>query len=350
LKPGRHYPVVGALSALLLLAVASPADAQLARELGLLPAEAGVAAPARIAALPTESSFALEQLRHDRVRDARIATRHNIKRLFHERGIRYPAADIFMRIFKRERSLELWVRSEGADQFALLKTYPICALAGELGPKRRQGDNQVPEGFYFINFFNPRSDFHLSLHVDYPNRRDRAAGAEGVKLGGDIYIHGGCSSEGCLALTDDGIREVYWLSVEARAAGQRQIPVHIFPARLDNADFDILRRTFAHRPDLGRFWATLKPGYDYFEQHRRLPAVAVDGYGEYAVNGASLDEPRPLGDPASAGAAPRPLGAPTAAGAEPRPLGASAPAGVPVTPPAVRPAGPRPLGTPVNGG
>jgi murein L,D-transpeptidase YafK len=334
LKPGRHYHVLSVLSALLLLAVPARADAQLARELGLLPADAGIAAPARIAALPTESSFALEQLRHDRVRDARIATRHDIKRLFHERGIRYPAADIFMRIFKRERSLELWVRSEGADQFALLKTYPICALAGELGPKRQQGDNQVPEGFYYIDFFNPRSDFLLSLHVNYPNRRDRAAGAEGVRLGGDIYIHGGCSSEGCLALTDAGIREVYWLSVEARAAGQRTIPVHIFPARLGNADFDILRRSFAHRPDLGRFWATLKPGYDYFEQNRRLPAVAVDGYGEYAVNGASLDESRPLGAPAAGG--PRPLGAP--------------PAGAPVTPPAQRPTGPRPLGSPVNGG
>jgi hypothetical protein len=105
-------------------------------------------------------------------------------------------------------------------------------MAGELGPKRKQGDNQTPEGFYAISYFNPRSDFHLSLHIDYPNRRDRAAGADGVKLGGDIFIHGGCLSEGCLAITDEGIRELYWLAVEARSVGQRRIPVHIFPARL----------------------------------------------------------------------------------------------------------------------
>lgn len=321
LRTGRHFHVLGVLCAILLFVAPSRSQGQLARELGLLPADSS-AAPTRIAALPTEASFALEQLRHDRVLDARIATRFQIKQLFHERGIRYPAAEMFMRIFKRERSLEVWVRPEGTDQFALLKTYGICALAGELGPKRRQGDNQVPEGFYFIDFFNPRSDFHLSLHVDYPNRRDRAVGGEGINLGGDIYIHGGCSSEGCLALTDDGIREVYWMSVEARAAGQRRIPVHIFPARLENRDFELLQQNFGHRPDLSRFWATLKPGYDYFEQNRRLPAVAVE-QGEYVVNGAALDGPRPLGAPERAAAPPRP--------ADEKPK-------------------PRPLGTPIGGG
>jgi murein L,D-transpeptidase YafK len=316
LRLDRHFSVLGVLSAILLLLLPSRSDAQLARELGLLPTDT-TAVPLRIAALPTESSFALEQLRHERVRDARVATRFQIKQLFHERGIRYPAAEVFVRVFKRERSLEVWVRPDAADQFALLKTYTICAWSGELGPKRRQGDNQVPEGFYYIDFFNPRSDFHLSLHVDYPNRRDRAVAAEGASLGGDIYIHGGCSSEGCLALTDDGIRELYWLSVEARAAGQRKIPLHIFPARLESHDLQVLQRTFAHRPDLGRFWQTLKPGYDYFEQNRRLPAIGVDD-DEYIVNGAAIDGPKPLGSPQRSVGEPagKPLGKPA-----PRPLG-----------------------------
>jgi murein L,D-transpeptidase YafK len=235
-------------------------------------------------ALPTGAPFALEQLRHERVRDARIATRHGIKLLFHERGIPYPAAEIFMRVFKRERSLELWVRAHGAAQFALLQTYGICAMAGVLGPKRRQGDNQTPEGFYYIESFNPRSEFHLSLHVDYPNARDRAAAPAGTPLGGNIFIHGGCSSEGCLAMTDAGIRELYWLSVEARAAGQQRIPVHIFPARLDTPELEVLVRTFADQPELGRFWRTLKPAYDYFEAHRRVPAVGVDAAGEYTLD------------------------------------------------------------------
>jgi murein L,D-transpeptidase YafK len=318
--PRRHLTTILAVCGTLLFSWTATADAQLARELGLLPAEnGGPAAPRASAALPTESSFALEQLRYERVQDARLMSRFNIKRLFHEQGITYPAAEIFMRIFKRERALELWARPVGVDQFQLLKTYDICAMAGTLGPKRRQGDRQTPEGFYQISYFNPRSDFHLSLHIDYPNRRDRAAGLEGVSLGGDIYIHGGCSSEGCLAITDDGIRELYWLSVEARSAGQTRIPVHIFPARLDTQDLEILQRMFGDQPDLGRFWATLKPAYDYFEEHRRLPTIGVNARGEYAVNGASLEGLAPLGTPAGTAAdaassvtpGPRlPLGAP----------------------------------------
>jgi murein L,D-transpeptidase YafK len=294
-RPLRTLAVAGGSA--LLLFTAAPAQAQLARELGLVPADEPAAA-SLAAALPTASRFALEQLRHERVREARESSRFNVKRLFHERGIRYPAAEVFLRIFKRERSLELWVRPPDAAEFALLKTYAICAMAGELGPKRRQGDQQTPEGFYFISFFNPRSEFYLSLHLDYPNRRDRASAAHPVGLGGDIYIHGGCSSEGCLAVTDEGIRELYWLAVESRAAGQYRIPVHIFPARLDSRDLAILQTTFADRPDLGRFWNTLKPGYDYFETNRRVPSVYVTAQGEYTLDAAAAGTGGPLGTPA----------------------------------------------------
>jgi hypothetical protein len=247
LRLRRHISSSLPVSAALLLAVfgtPNSARGQLARELGLLPADS--AAPNGQALLPTASSFALGQLRNQRVLDARIATRHNIKRLFHERGIRYPAAEVFIRIFKRERSLELWVRPNEGERFELLKTYTICALAGELGPKRREGDNQVPEGFYAVDFFNPRSDYHLSLHVDYPNVRDRLE-HPGASLGGDIFIHGGCNSAGCLALTDEGIMELYWVAVEARSVGQQRIPVHIFPARLEDADLEQLQRVFDPR-------------------------------------------------------------------------------------------------------
>jgi murein L,D-transpeptidase YafK len=321
LKPGRHLWVAGITCGMLLPATTSHVDGQLSRELGLLPAE-GPVASATVVPLPTASAFALEQLRHSRVLEARLATRHTIKRLFHERGISYPAAEIFLRIFKRERALELWVRPTDGTRFELLKTYDVCAMAGELGPKRKQGDNQTPEGFYAISYFNPRSDFHLSLHIDYPNRRDRAAGADGVKLGGDIFIHGGCLSEGCLAITDEGIRELYWLAVEARSVGQRRIPVHIFPARLGTADLALLQGAFSARPELGRFWATLKAGYDYFEEHRRIPAIAVNGNAEYAVLGAAADLSGPMGEPVSE---------PAPATAQPRNASpARAPLGTPV--------------------
>jgi murein L,D-transpeptidase YafK len=245
----------------------------------------GTAAPALgTPVLPTESEFALNQLRNQRVLDARIATRFNIKRLYQERGIRYPAAEMFIRIFKRERTLEVWVRPDDGAEFQLLTSYDICALAGELGPKREQGDSQVPEGFYAIDFFNPQSDYLLSLHVDYPNVKDRATGGD-VSLGGDIFIHGGCNSDGCLAVTDEGIMELYWMSVEARATGQQRIPVHIFPARLDAGELERLQRVFSEEPERSAFWATLKPGYEFFEQNRRIPAVMVDGTGDYVVMG-----------------------------------------------------------------
>jgi murein L,D-transpeptidase YafK len=346
LTSARQLYAMGSAAVIALLAGTSPAQAQLARELGLIPAGEPVPTASFLAALPTESNFALEQLRFDRVREARLHSRHNIKRDFHERGISYPAAELFIRVFKRERSLELWVRSIGADRFELLKTYPICALAGELGPKRRQGDNQTPEGFYSISFFNPRSEFHLSLHIDYPNRRDRAAGLEGLRLGGDIYIHGGCSSEGCVAITDDGIRELYWLSVEARSAGQHRIPVHIFPARMDDRDYEILKRAFATRPDLTNFWSSIKPGFDFFEQHRRLPNIAFDSDGAYVINGAPQAPPGGQRRAQRGGRAPlgAPLGAPVgeAVGTEP----ATEQAPPTPAPPGAR----RPLGAPAGGG
>lgn len=307
----------GAVS-LLMAGALTTADAQLARELGLVPADS----TARVLGtplLPTGSTFALSQLRNERVLDARIATRFNIKQLFHERGIRYPAAEMFLRIFKRERTLELWVRPDNDAAFQLLKTYDICALAGELGPKRRQGDSQVPEGFYAVDFFNPESDYHLSLHVDYPNVKDRLGSEEQISLGGDIYIHGGCNSDGCLALTDEGIMELYWMAVEARAVGQQRIPVHIFPARFESGELERLQRVFETEPELGAFWATLKPGYDFFEQNRRIPAIMVDGAGDYVVVGAAPNASAPVS--LLEGVTPRRTGTVQAQPKRPAPLG-----------------------------
>ncbi|MGH7507491.1 MAG: L,D-transpeptidase family protein [Longimicrobiales bacterium] len=248
---------------------------------------------------PLEGEFATNQLQFERVRRARIDTRFGIKQLFRDRGIRYPAAEVFLRIFKRERVLELWVRPGDADTFALLKSYNICALAGELGPKRGQGDGQTPEGFYEIDFFNPQSEFHLSLHLNYPNRSDALLGRRGG-LGGDIFIHGGCVTEGCLAVTDESIKELYWIAVEARSGGQRRIPVHIFPARLDAEEMERLAVAFADEPELRRFWRNLRPGYDYFEQNHKLPDIHVNDRGSYRLAGEpehGPDDP-PVADPA----------------------------------------------------
>jgi hypothetical protein len=228
--------------------------------------------------------FTSNQLRHHRVLQARLQTRFGIKRLFRERGIPYPAAEIFIRVFKRERTLELWVRPTNSDRFSLLKQYMVCALAGELGPKRSQGDGQTPEGFYEIDHFNPSSVYLLSLHLNYPNRSDRMLGGHSG-LGGDIFIHGGCETEGCIAVTDEAIKELYWIGVEARASGQQRIPVHIFPARLTAEELNVLGRKFGNRTDLLAFWTSLKPGFDHFERTRQLPPIRIDAKGHYGLLG-----------------------------------------------------------------
>ena len=228
-------------------------------------------------ALPV-APFVREQLRYSRVRTAREAADPTIAKLFRERGIRYPAAEMYIRVFKQERELELWVRPVDGDRFELLHSYPVCALAGVLGPKRVQGDRQVPEGFYSIDLFNPESAYHLSLRINYPNQRDRAASRVKHSLGGDIFIHGGCKSDGCIAITDDAIQQLYWLAVMARGWGQKQIPVHIFPARLDGG-VRKLERTYHKGTSVLEFWETLRPAYDYFERTRRLPEIGVDARG-----------------------------------------------------------------------
>lgn len=259
----------------LLLAVCGQAHAQLLVAEGSYPSVGSSAAP----------PFVREQLGFTRVREARNTAELAIKQLYRERRIRYPAAEVYVRVFKVERTLEVWVRAENRDRFELLKAYRICALAGGVGPKRRAGDQQVPEGFYTIDMFNPSSTYHLSMRINYPNERDQAANSRGLNLGGDIFIHGGCRSEGCLAMTDEGINELYWMALTARAMGQQQIPVHIFPARF-GPSWDARPRKGLVQRDVNvmSFWKSLKPGYYYFERHRRVPPMTADARGRYRLS------------------------------------------------------------------
>lgn len=232
---------------------------------------------------PKSTGFVRNQLEHERVFAARFEKRFEVKKIFRDHGIEYPAAEIFLRAFKREHTLEMWVRPVDQDTFVLLKTYEICALTEKPGPKRVRGDLMTPEGFYYINNFNPQSGFHLSLGVNYPNEADIILnGKDGRPEGGDIFIHGGCKTAGCMALTDEAIKEVYVIAMEARDNGQQQIPVHIFPARLTDTGLQQLIRVFEKEdPSLVPFWANLKTGYDYFETAHKLPFIKVNKRGRY---------------------------------------------------------------------
>ena len=237
-----------------------------------------------------DKSLKEQQLRFSRVRAAKTEKDSTVRTFVEANGLAYPPRAILLRAFKKEGALELWGAASEAGPYVLLKTYGICATSGVLGPKRRFGDEQVPEGFYDLDFFNPQSNFYLSMHINYPNGADRILGYR-QNLGGTIYLHGNCASIGCIPITDDGIKEVYWLAVLVRNGGAKHLPIQIFPARLTEAKFQELAKSRIGQPELVAFWANLKEGFDGFEKDHRLRrlGVAKDGRYEFSEESATRD-------------------------------------------------------------
>lgn len=229
-------------------------------------------------------SFLQQQMNYPVFRAAFERKDSVLKQEFEKKGLEYPAKFIFLRSFKYDSKLEIWVKNKETDTFKLFKSYQICALSGTMGPKRREGDYQVPEGFYYINAFNPRSAYHLALGVNYPNFSDRTQGNKS-KPGGGIFIHGSCVTVGCIPLTNPRIEEVYLLAAHARDLGQDYIPVHIFPVDFNNKrSVDYLSKNSNPDGDSQKFWLTLKEAFDYFNHTHRLPLVLYDGQGRYVVD------------------------------------------------------------------
>ncbi|MEM7008146.1 MAG: L,D-transpeptidase family protein [Thermodesulfobacteriota bacterium] len=228
-------------------------------------------------ALAIGNSFKQDQLRYPRVKVAYLEKAEYLKELYLDKGISYPPEKIYIRIFKKQKILELWSWSSETQAYVLIKSYGICYASGSLGPKRKEGDHQVPEGFYHIDRFNPNSSYFLSLRINYPNQSDKKLGHK-TRPGGDIFIHGDCVSVGCIAITDDKIKEIYVISLDARNNGQNTIPVHIYPSRLDDEEIEELRENYKN---LHPFWLNLKQGYDIFEENRKLPNVRIDRSGKY---------------------------------------------------------------------
>lgn len=193
-----------------------------------------------------------------------------------------PADPIVVRIFKQESELEIWKRTR-SGRYALLKSYPMCRWSGKLGPKTRNGDRQAPEGFYHVDagMLNPRSQFHLSFNLGYPNRLEAALGYTGEAL----MVHGACSSSGCYALTDDGVGEIYAVAREALKGGQRIFQVQAYPFRMTPQNMAENRND----PNYA-FWQNLKRGYDLFEVTKKPPQVGYCGRN-YAFAAAGSDAP-----------------------------------------------------------
>lgn len=221
------------------------------------------------------------QRTYPKINEVLLRKEDTLRKQFEAKGLTWPAKYMYIRSFKYDSQLEVWVKYSANEKYKLFNTYKVCALAGSLGPKRMQGDYQVPEGFYYINEFNPRSMYHLSLGLNYPNLSDRVL-SDSLQPGGDIYIHGSCVTTGCIPLTDKYIEELYVLAMHAKNQGQDFIPVHIFPIQFKNkASNDYLNKYLKDFPEYSPMVNNLKNVYFYFEKHKEVPVIVVNSKGDY---------------------------------------------------------------------
>lgn len=208
----------------------------------------------------------------------------SIKKQFEEKKLAWPPQSLYIRSFKYDRQLEVWVKNDSKESFKLFKTYKVCMQSGTTGPKRMEGDYQIPEGFYYINEFNPNSKYHLSLGLNYPNASDRIL-SDSLRPGGSIYIHGNCVSTGCIAISDVPIEELFVIASRVRASGQDFIPVHVFPVRYDvKRSLQYLAEATIRNQAIQKFAIRLKEAFDYFEERKQLPVIMVSKSGEYVIN------------------------------------------------------------------
>ncbi|NGM73556.1 L,D-transpeptidase family protein [Sphingobacterium sp. SGL-16] len=165
--------------------------------------------------------------------------------------------------YKELDRLDLFAKSTSQENYRLIQQYPICARSGKLGPKKAEGDKQVPEGFYTINRFNPKSKFYLSLGLNYPNAFDLAHNY----TGSDIFIHGKCETVGCLPMTDDLMKEIYLYALWAKDSGQQNIPVYIFPFEMTEENMLIYKPQV--NDDTFSFWQNIQQGYQLFQESKK---------------------------------------------------------------------------------
>ncbi|MGO9132953.1 MAG: L,D-transpeptidase family protein [Methylovirgula sp.] len=204
--------------------------------------------------------------------------------LMQEKGTA-PNSPILIRAYKKEAEVEIW-KMKPDGHYTMLKSFPICRWSGQLGPKTREGDRQVPEGFYTITpaQMNPRSAYYLSFNVGYPNAFDRAHNYSG----GEIMVHGVCSSAGCFSMTNQQMAEIYAIAREAFSGGQQEIQFQSYPFHMTAENLAKYRLD----PHIA-FWKELKVGNDNFDVSKQEVAVGVCNehyvFNAQAADGSALD-------------------------------------------------------------
>lgn len=166
--------------------------------------------------------FSFKALAVDNFADLQLAP------FFKQAGVEFPPKQLALLVFKKNKRVDLWAKDKTHVRWIHIKSFDILAASGDLGPKLQEGDRQVPEGVYHINRLNPHSRFDLSMGLDYPNAFDREkAKIDGrSKLGGDIFIHGGNRSIGCIAIGDQAIEQLFPL---VSKVGTQHVQVIIAP-------------------------------------------------------------------------------------------------------------------------
>lgn len=229
----------------------------------------------------TSDNFKKAQLKYTKVKSAYDEKWAGLENLLKEKKINPADFEIYLRAFKMDKKLEVWARDkESFPKFTLVKTYTICSTSGEPGPKRKHNDHQVPEGFYEIDLLNPNSANYLAMRINYPNYSDRLLGDK-RNPGGAIMVQGSCSStNGCIPISDEGIKEVYVLAVETKNKGGK-IAIDVFPCYFTEKNMELLKKNYS--PELVKFWEELRDGYFFFEKKKYTAIVTTDKDGHYAV-------------------------------------------------------------------
>ena len=231
-----------------------------------------------ISSVSFAGSFLDEQKRYARVRTAIKEKDALIKQNIINNNIKLNEMNILITAYKQEDILEIYAKNKNDKTYKKIASYNIAAKSGILGPKRMEGDLQVPEGFYYIDRFNPASSYYLSLGINYPNEADRKK-SNAKKLGGDIFIHGANVTIGCMPMTDDKIKEIYLYAIYAKDNGQSKIPVYIFPFKMTDDNFNYYKKIY--ESSLIDFWKNIKEGYDIFQNTKKEITIKIDNNGNY---------------------------------------------------------------------
>lgn len=231
-------------------------------------------------AFTSPPDFLTEQKKFGKVRTAIEEKGKTIGQTLTGNGLEPGNVNILITVYKDDDELEIYAKKKTGTTYKKLISYRICSRSGQLGPKRKEGDYQVPEGFYHINMFNPTSHFFLSLGINYPNLSDKRK-SKASHIGGNIFIHGACVTIGCIPMTDEGIKEIYLYAVYAKNNGQTNIPVYIFPFKMTDGNFSQYKTRYEDDPALTDFWSNLKRGYDRFTADKKELEISVDANGDY---------------------------------------------------------------------